>query len=226
MNELQEAIEQLRHAGAARLEPVRFAYLQALSRRMAGHEGQVQHLLRTKLAASLADCRERLAATVVPAQDASSPRQRTPAAAATRPGAATTTAEAATHAGAASTPLAQLTARLNAVSAERHDGMADDEPRQPDELPSARRFRQAWNTAHTLEQVQQALARKPAQAGPLNSHALVVESLALMRCASPEYLRRFLQYAESLQWLEQARAQVPRAQAKPAKPARRSRRKA
>jgi hypothetical protein len=221
MNELQEAIEQLRHAGAARLEPVRFAYLQALSRRIAGHEGQVQRLLRKKLEASLADCRGRLAGTVVSAQDASS--QRTSL---TRAAAATMKADAITHAGAASTPLAQLTARLHAVSAERHDGMADDEPRQPHELPSARRFRQAWNTAHTLEQVQQALARKPAQAGPLNSHALVVESLALMRCASPEYLRRFLQYAESLQWLEQARAQVPRTQARPAKPARRTRRKA
>ena len=51
-------------------------------------------------------------------------------------------------------------------------------------------------------------------------------ALARMRELSPDYLRRFLAYAESLQWLEQAREQLPKPQAKAARPPRRARRKA
>jgi hypothetical protein len=67
------------------------------------------------------------------------------------------------------------------------------------------------------EQVEQAAARKPANAGPLNSHALVLQSLALMRELSPDYLERFLRQVESLQWLDRAAAQLPQRQAGPAK---------
>jgi hypothetical protein len=93
--------------------------------------------------------------------------------------------------------LAALTARLNARAS------------TAGELPSVRRFREAWESGRTLDRLEQALARSPANAGPLNSHALVVRSLALMGDASVDYLRRFLVYAESLQWLESAKQQMP-----------------
>jgi hypothetical protein len=73
------------------------------------------------------------------------------------------------------------------------------------ELASARRFRSAWGRGRSQDQLQEALARKPAQAGPLNSHVLVLQALELMGELSPDYLRHFLQHVESLQWLEQAR---------------------
>ena len=77
----------------------------------------------------------------------------------------------------------------------------------------ARRFRQAWTRRRSLEQVQRAVARAPANAGPLNSHALVLQSLELMRELSPDYLRRFLVHVEALQWLDAARQAYPRPKA-------------
>lgn len=121
-------------------------------------------------------------------------------------------AAAAKRAPAPPSPLAQLTAALR--------------PPSPDnELASVRRFRRAWDSSRTLDQVEKAVARRPAKAGPLNSHMLVLHSLDLMRTLSPEYLRHFLSHVESLQWLESAAQAYPRGAAKPAragKPARRA----
>jgi hypothetical protein len=107
---------------------------------------------------------------------------------------------------AAATALAQLNDYIRAASP--RDRQAGDE------LASARRFRRAWSSARSHQQVEQAAARKPANAGPLNSHALVLDALALMQELSPDYLRRFLLQVESLQWLELASAKPARTRAK------------
>ena len=88
-----------------------------------------------------------------------------------------------------------------------------------------RRFRRAWSSNHIHDKVEQAASRKPANAGPLNSHLLVLHSLAMLGELSEDYLRRFLVQVESLQWLDQASEKYSPRQAKPAKPARRSRQK-
>lgn len=100
-------------------------------------------------------------------------------------------------------PLAQLNADLR-----QRSGSAD-------ELPSARRFRLAWERTRSLDQVEHAVARGPVQAGPLNSHALVLRSLERLRELSPAYLRRFLGHVETLQWLQDARAAAAPAKAAP-----------
>ena len=94
--------------------------------------------------------------------------------------------------------------------------------REPDELESVRRFRRAWSSNHIHDKVEQAASRKPANAGPLNSHLLVLHSLAMLGELSDDYLRRFLVQVESLQWLDQASEKYSQRQAKPA---RRSRQK-
>lgn len=114
---------------------------------------------------------------------------------------------------AAPAPLRQLNEHIRRSNAERRGDDASEE------LASAQRFRLAWERGRTLDQVEQAVARKPANAGPLNSHALVLHTLAQLRELSPDYLRRFVSYAESLQWLEQAKEAQPRETAKPAKAA-------
>jgi len=53
--------------------------------------------------------------------------------------------------------------------------------------------------------------RAPENAGPLNSHMLVLRTLGLMRELSPHYLRRFLSHTETLLWLEQAQGQLKQA---------------
>jgi hypothetical protein len=85
-----------------------------------------------------------------------------------------------------------------------------------DELAGARRFREAWDAQRALEKLELALAARPAQAGPLNSHALVLQSLQLMRTASPQYLRQFVLHVETLQWLDAADAPVAGAQGRKA----------
>jgi hypothetical protein len=72
------------------------------------------------------------------------------------------------------------------------------------ELSSVRRFRQAWSRLQAVDRVAQALARKPRNAGPLNSHALVLQTFALLQAASPEYLRRVVDVVETMHWLERA----------------------
>ena len=99
-------------------------------------------------------------------------------------------------------PLAELTAYIRRAREAAAEPLLPGEVHDPEELASVRRFRRAWGSQRALAKFDEALARAPANAGPLNSHALVLRSLALMREASPEYLRRFLVYVETLQWLE------------------------
>lgn len=119
-------------------------------------------------------------------------------------------------------PLAALNQYIRESVAARAEPALPGEAQDPDELPSARRFHRAWNRGRTLDQVEQALARRPSNAGPLNSHALVLQSLDLMRALSPDYLRRFVVHVESLQWLESTGTPAAREPGK-AKPARRGR---
>lgn len=120
-------------------------------------------------------------------------------------------------------PLAQLNESLRAAQAARLAPAPGEPPPDPGELASARRFRAAWDASRVLDQVDRAIARRPAQAGPLNSHMLVVQSLAMMRTLSTDYLRHFLAHVETLQWLEQASGAEAKEAGKPGKPARRAR---
>lgn len=192
---LPERLAALRGAGAARLDPARFHALEALARRLEGQPQPVRQLLERKLETGLAALAQRLA----------------PAPIAVRAGKPT------------AGPLAQLIEHLRSATQARQQAVPPGEAQDPHELPSARRFRQAWDGLRLLQQVDQAVAARPANAGPLNSHALVLQSLELMRGLSPDYLRRFVSALETLQWLEQARDQLPRPAAKgtAAKPARR-----
>ena len=54
------------------------------------------------------------------------------------------------------------------------------------------------------QQLAEALAQAPENAGPLNSHLLALQSLKLMRDVSPGYLKRFVSYVDALLWLDQA----------------------
>jgi hypothetical protein len=74
---------------------------------------------------------------------------------------------------------------------------------QHPELKTIRNFRNTWSKLSVEKQVTQALGQAPANAGPINSHMLVLRSLALMRDISPDYLNRFMTYADTLLCLDQ-----------------------
>lgn len=111
-------------------------------------------------------------------------------------------------------PLADLNAYIRSARAAAADPLQPGEMHDEEELRSVRRFRRMWGGVEALQQLAQAAERQPANAGPLNSHVLVLRSLALMRELSPEYLRRFLVQVEALQWLERAAEKLPREPAK------------
>lgn len=74
-------------------------------------------------------------------------------------------------------------------------------------LRSAQRFHELWQRIRTEDEIREAVARGPENAGPLNSHRLVLRALALMQQLSPDYLRHFVVHADTLMWLD--RAQTP-----------------
>lgn len=81
------------------------------------------------------------------------------------------------------------------------------------ELRSAQAFRETWLRLSAEDEVAQAVQRAPENAGPLNSHMLVLRTLGLLRELSPDYLRRFLAQADTLLWLDQAGARLKAAPA-------------
>lgn len=80
-------------------------------------------------------------------------------------------------------------------------------PAAAPEMKSVARFRRSWANGRAQERVAAATARKPRNAGPLNSHMLVLQTLDMMQAMPGDYLRRFLTHVETLQWLESAQAQ-------------------
>jgi len=194
-------LARLRGQGAWRLDPVRFDTLEALGRRLSGQAPAVQALLADRLQAGLDEFEQRLAALPPAAGRGGSRKVATPS---------------------PCEPLAQLNAYIRQASPAAQAAASGPVPTQA-ELASVRRFRQAWSRGRAQDRVSQASTRRPAKAGPLNSHTLVLDSLALMDELSPDYLRRFLAQVESLQWLEQARERLP-AQTKAAPAAKGARR--
>ena len=96
-------------------------------------------------------------------------------------------------------PLAQLLKDMTPASVETR-------PSQPNawraESPRIQQFRKQLGQISVQKQVSKAMAQAPQNAGPINSHMLVLRSLSLMREASPEYLGRFMVYLDTLLCLD------------------------
>lgn len=228
----------LRARGAQRLDPVRFQVIEAMARRAAAHERDVRRWLDHKLAGLLAACDDRLeqahaeagglgqrlAAEFPGAADELRRRQADGDLAGLRQLAATLPER---RRGA---PLADLVLELDRRAAE--DGPAKSASDgvavlgQPAELRALRDFRSTWSQLRIDQQMSRSLAQAPDNAGPLNSHLLVLRSLQAMRDIAPAYLHRFVSYVDALMWLDQAELPRPRAaKATPADaPARRAKR--
>lgn len=210
----------LREAGAARLDPLRWHYLERLHARALAQPAAVQRVLQGRLALALADYRQRLdLARQKPGADSAGsaqlPLQPAPDKSAMQSGAAGGTSE-----DPAVTTGSALGALLRALAQQAAGHGAADLPEPAggrSELKSVSQFRNTWSKLSADKQLSQALDQAPKNAGPINSHMLVLRSLALMREASPDYLNRFISYADTLLCLEQAGQE--RAAAKAAKPA-------
>jgi hypothetical protein len=183
--DLGAQLADLRLAGADQYDPVTWHYLQGLFERAARHQGEVRRLLDARLAQALQTLRERFAQAQREARQATaSPPRSAPRAS-----------------------LGELARALSQPAPETRDGGRDAGSSRVvgnrPELKSVRHFRNTWSKLSVDKQLAKALGQAPKNAGPINSHSLVLRSLALMRELSPDYLNRFMCYADALLCLDQ-----------------------
>ena len=174
-----------REAGADRVAPVRFQFMDALQRRAAAQGGEARRLLDAKLAALIQAYETELEGAPVDAAEYAP----APASAIPEPG-----------------PLAALTAYIADPGTDAR-GAADLRATYP-ELQTLEYFRGVWSRVSADRQVRQSQEQVHKNAGPLNSNQLVHRALSLMREVSPGYLQQFLSYTDALMWMEQVHAAI------------------
>lgn len=207
-------IAALRLAGADQFDPVGLHYLQVLADRAGTQPGPVKRLLDDKLARALATLRTRFAAAQGEAQDAiarMAPHHPQAVADLQRrfdngdfKGVHRTIAS--LERNAPGTTLGELLGYIAQQDPAQLDagleGGFNAAPGARPELKTMRYFRNTWSKLSVDKQVTQALHQAPKNAGPINSHRLVLRSLALMRDISPDYLNRFTSYIDTLLCLD------------------------
>jgi len=168
---------------------VRDAFIAALTRRAAGHQGAARDVLEARLAvlASQAGAPAATPEAVAP------PVARGPL-------------------GLLADGLAVRHAHTEPLASEPAS------PGSQRELATLRHFRGTWSRLFAEQRLRQTLAQVPPQAGPLNSHHLVHRALATMQEVSPAYLQRFVTHVEALLWMERQQASVSPATARLDKP--------
>ncbi|MFT5534511.1 MAG: hypothetical protein ACI8WM_003364 [Burkholderiaceae bacterium] len=204
-------IAALRAAGANRFDPVGQHYLEALAHRTATHQGRVRCLLDEKLAHSLAAFTARFELAQ------SEARETIKEAVAAHPH----VADELKHFFFAS-DFNGLKRCIQDLRTDRQPNLLGELVRYVEqhvqetvvvhsgapaglrtELKTVRNARNVWSKLSASRQVTGALEQAPKNAGPINSHMLVLRSLALMRDVSPDYLNRFMSYADTLLSLDQ-----------------------
>lgn len=210
-------IASLRTAGAGRFDPMRLHYIEVLSKRAATHHGRVRHLLDARLAQALAAFRERFDLARSDAQDtvarimgkyplAAHELQRLFAAGDFR-GLRHFAARLEASEDCAS--LGSLVRQLERHALGNADTRSDEAAESRSELRAIRNFRTTWSKLSVDKQVSQALQQAPKNAGPINSHMLMLRSLTLMRDIAPDYLNHFMSYADALLCLDPGEKEKP-----------------
>ncbi len=79
----------------------------------------------------------------------------------------------------------------------------------PRELKTVRESRATWARLSVDRQLSEAMKQGPQNAGPINSHMLVLRSLALMQDISPGYLSHIVSYVDTLLALNPGEKELP-----------------
>lgn len=167
-------IEAWRERGDHRFDPVRFRFIEVLAGRATYYSGEARRILDDKVLQLLAAYGEDLERARCADGDS-----------AAQPGEPQRGA------------LAALVDHVARHAPSHREGAALD----PKTLGY---FRNIWSRLSADRRLTQSQAKVPENAGPLNSHRLVHQSLTLMRELSPEYLHRFMAYVDALHWVDQA----------------------
>jgi hypothetical protein len=214
MGNVDALVASLRDEGGERFDAAGWHYLDTLARRAAAHEGSVRRMLEAKRERALAEFAGRfaqarsaavelLAATGTKHPQAAAELQRLFAEGDFKGlrylGA---TLEARVQCVALSELVSQLEPGL--VGAPGHPTehhavsrtTANGDPTL--ELKTIRESRATWARMSVDKQLAMAMKQGPKNAGPINSHNLVLRSLAMMQGISPDYLSRMVSYIDTL----------------------------
>ena len=211
LDDCQNWLDAWRRDGAHRFDPVGFHYLEVLIQRVRAHRGDATPILLRTLLQSFNAFGDRFAQAQREAQVAA--------------------AHASEQFPASAPELARLLAAGNYKALKRriaslagmgaHDALsalvkhceqlaAHKSAARPHtgfshrpESQSIRDFRQTLAELSVDKQLTQALDQAPKNAGPINSHMLMLQALELMRDLAPDYLHSFMSYADALLCLEQ-----------------------
>ena len=185
-----QALQRLQEAGADRMDPVEWQFMQGLARRMAASTEAVRARLDLRLQQALEIYQTRWQAAPV-GVTAPSPALCSPS------------------------PLAQLL-RDHPGPAPVAE-VPNLERRQIERAPQLAQFRQSLSLLGVQREVRQAMDQAPTNAGPINSHMLALRALQRMHSLSPAYLHRFITQVDSLMCLEAMEKAVPPAKKASAK---------
>ncbi len=167
----------LREAGAAQLDAVGWHYIEALAERSRAQAGTARVLLQDKLDKVLDEFGARLELARHQRDALVMPIAITPS------------------------PMAVLLAEMAPPAAAPSAPNKRTSPHT--ESPRVHQFRQQLRRISVQKQVSRAIAQAPQNAGPINSHMLVLRALGMMRDLSPDYLNRFMAYVDTLLCLEE-----------------------
>lgn len=177
-----EALQRsLQARGAAQWDPVGWHYLQVLAERGRTQPGTVQALLHNKLLQALQHFETRMD-TAQRGLPSAEQHQAKPS------------------------PLADLLSDITQPTTPTQTGQPAN---WRADRPRIQQFRQQLGKIRVQQQVSRAIAQAPHNAGPINSHMLVLRSLGVMRDLSPDYLNRFMGYIDTLLWLDEATPKAP-----------------
>lgn len=224
MADITEApLDSLRDQGAERFDAAGWHYLHTLAQRAAAHEGTVRRLLDAKLEGAVAAFAQRFAeARTGAAELLAAATDQYPQSAgelqqlfAESDFGGLRRLHSTLEAQAQCAVLAGLVAQLDPVRAAPSPAVVSAPAL---ELKTVRESRATWARLSVDRQLSQAMKLAPQNAGPINSHMLILRSLAMMQDISPEYLSLMVSYADTLLALDPGVQEIPAKKKKPASP--------
>lgn len=176
----EELLATLRQAGAARVDAVGWHYIEVLAERSRSVPGPAQTLLNHKLHRMLGEFNARMNPENARCEDVARGSTVSPS------------------------PLALLLQEMSPQATTQPEGGVGSTKPWRGESPRVQQFRKQLRKISVQKQVSRAIAQAPQNAGPINSHMLVLRALGLMRDIAPDYLNRFMTHLDTLLCLEEA----------------------
>jgi hypothetical protein len=203
-------IAALRDRGRHQADPVRFRFIEALARRAEGQPAAVRRLLDARLGHALDD----YLARYPDGQGNDAPHRAPQPRPAPAAGPLAELVQALTRTPAVPVAAAAPRTGTGAGPASGSDPKQQYSRGQPTtaatpELQALDYFRHTWARLAVHRSLNQSRAKTPKNAGPLNSHRLVLRGLEVMREVSPAYLNRFVTYVDALLVLDGMGAATP-----------------